>query len=159
MNPKTPFADVRRRRPAAIGASALGLLVLAVAAAPAAAAPTLKAGVTDGTLRISGGPSAEKIALRLSAVDPNELQVDVGDDGSADHTFEISTFRAIDIAAGNGDDTVRIDQVNGAFTTTESTRIDGENGDDALIGGSTVAGTDEIVLDPAVDGLIQVAVL
>jgi hypothetical protein len=136
MTPKTTFADVRRRRPAAIGAGALALLVLAVTAAPAAAAPTLKASVTDGTLRISGGPSAEKIALRLSAVDPNELQIDVGDDGSADRAFEISAFRAIDIAAGNGDDTVRIDQVNGAFTATEATRIDGGNGDDTLIGGS-----------------------
>lgn len=136
MTRKTPSADVRRTRPASIGASALAILALAIAATPAAAAPTLKAGVVDGTLRISGGPSAEKIALRLSAVDPNELQVDVGDDGSADHTFEISAFRAIDIAAGNGDDTVRIDQVNGAFTTTEATRVAGGNGEDTLIGGS-----------------------
>ena len=43
---------------------------------------------------------------------------------------------AIDVRAGNGDDTVRIDQVNGIFTTTEATRIDGENGDDTLHGGT-----------------------
>jgi hypothetical protein len=92
--------------------------------------------VTGGTLQISGGPLAETIALRLSAFDPNQLQVDLGDDGSADHTFDLSTFRVIDIAAGGGDDTIRIDQANGAFTTTETTRIDGENGDDTLIGGS-----------------------
>jgi hypothetical protein len=114
----------------------LALLVIAVAAAPTSAAPTLDAFVINGTLRISGGPAAEKIALRLSAVDPNQLQVDVGDDGSADFTFDLSTFRVIDVAAGNGDDAVRIDQVNGVFTTTESTRIEGGNGDDTLIGGS-----------------------
>jgi hypothetical protein len=119
-----------------MGANALALLVLAVAAAPAAAAPTLDAGVTDGTLRIAGGPRAEQIALRLSAVDPNQLQVDLGDDGSAEFSFDLGTFRVIEVAAGNGDDTVRIDQVNGAFTTTEATSIDGGNGDDTLIGGS-----------------------
>jgi Ca2+-binding RTX toxin-like protein len=137
MTRKTPFADARRRRPAAAAASVLALLVVAVAAAPAAAAaPTLKASVTDGTLRISGGPRTEKIALRLNALDPNQLQVDLGDDGSADFTFDLSTFRVIDVAAGNGADTVRIDEVNGVFTTSKSTRVDGENGDDTLIGGS-----------------------
>jgi hypothetical protein len=119
-----------------MGASALAVLVLAAAASPTAAAPTAKAGVTDGTLQISGGPLAETITLRLSALDPNQLQVDLGDDGSADFTFDLGTFRAIDVAAGNGDDTVRIDQANGVFTTTEATRIDSGNGDDTLIGGS-----------------------
>lgn len=116
---------------------AIGLAVIAASiAAPVAASPTVKAKVYDGTLRISGGPFAEQIALRLSAIDPNQIQVDVGDDGSADFTFGLGTFGSIDVEAGNGDDTVRIDQVNGAFTTTKSTQIDGENGDDTLIGGS-----------------------
>jgi hypothetical protein len=48
----------------------------------------------------------------------------------------LGAFRAIDIAAGNGDDNVRIDQVNGAFTIAKATRIDGGNGDDSLLGGS-----------------------
>ena len=72
----------------------------------------------------------------MSPVDRTQLQVDVGDNGSADRTFDLSTFGAIDVEAGNGNDTVRIDQVNGAFTTTKATRIDGQNGDDTLIGGS-----------------------
>jgi hypothetical protein len=92
--------------------------------------------VADGTLHIQGGPLSERIALRVSSVDRSQLQVDVGDDGSADHSFDLSTFRAIDVEAGNGNDTVRIDQVNGNFTTTKATRIDGQNGDDTLIGGS-----------------------
>ena len=60
-------------------------------------------------------------------------------------------FRAIDVEAGNGNDTVRIDQVNGAFTTTIATRIDGGNGDDTLIGGSgnevLVGGRGDDVID------------
>jgi hypothetical protein len=132
MTQTTALARVRRRRSAAT----LALLVLAVAATPVAAAPTLTARVTDGTLQISGGPLAERIALRLGAADPNQLQVDLGDDGSAEFTFDLGTFRVIEVAAGNGDDTVRIDQVNGVFTTTETTRVDGGNGDDTLIGGS-----------------------
>jgi Tfp pilus assembly major pilin PilA len=116
---------------------AVGLAAITASIAiPVAASPTVKAKVYDGTLRISGGPFADQIALRLSALDPNELQVDVGDDGSADFTFDRGTFEAIAVEAGNGDDTVRIDEVNGVFAITEGTRIDGENGDDRLIGGS-----------------------
>jgi RTX calcium-binding nonapeptide repeat (4 copies) len=92
--------------------------------------------VTSGTLTVTGSQAPDRIALRLSATDANQLQIDVRDDGSADARFDLSTFRAIEVAAGNGDDTVRIDQVNGIFTTTKATRIDGGNGDDTLIGGS-----------------------
>ena len=127
---------VRGRLPAPIGASALALIVLAMAASPAAAGSAVEASVDAGTLRISGSPSPDRIALRLSAADANQLQVDVGDDGSADFTFDRGTFEAIDVRAGNGADTVRIDQVNGIFTTTEATRIDGGNGDDTLNGGT-----------------------
>ena len=136
MTPLVRLAGVRRTLRATTSASVLTLTVLATAAGPAAAAPTATAGVTNGTLEISGGPLAQKIALRLNALDPSQLQVDFGDDGSADHSFAVDTFRAIDVDAGAGNDLVRIDQVNGAFTTTKATRIDGGNGDDTLIGGS-----------------------
>jgi Ca2+-binding RTX toxin-like protein len=117
-------------------AVAVAAIAASIAVPVAAATPTVKATVTDGTLRISGSPRADEIVLRLNAPDANQLQVDVGDDGSADATFDVATLRAIDVEAGNGNDTVRIDQVNGAFTTRLATRIDGGNGDDTLIGGS-----------------------
>jgi Ca2+-binding RTX toxin-like protein len=117
-------------------AVALTVITAASIAPAVAAAPALRADVTGGALRISGAQFAEKIALRLSALDRTQLQVDVGDDGAADFTFALATFGTIDVRAGNGDDTVRIDQLNGAFTTTKPTRINGENGDDTLIGGS-----------------------
>jgi hypothetical protein len=119
-----------------LGAVTLAALAASIAVPVAAAAPTLRATVSDGTLRISGGPFSDRIALRLSPVDRTQLQVDVGNNGSADSTFDLDTFDAIDVKAGSGNDTVLIDQVNGAFTTTKATRIDGQNGDDTLIGGS-----------------------
>jgi Ca2+-binding RTX toxin-like protein len=112
------------------------LLVAALAGTPAAAATAVNAEVVDGTLRISGTPFSEQIALRLDVLDRNQLDVDVADDGSADFTFDASTFAAIDVEARGGVDTIRIDEVNGSFTTTESTRIEGGNGNDTLLGGS-----------------------
>ena len=135
-----------------LGGVALAALVTSIAAAPvAAAAPSFTATVADGTLHIQGSPHSDRIALRVSPVDRTQLQVDVGDNGSADASFDLNTFRAIDVEAGNGNDTVRIDQVNGAFTTTKATRIDGGNGDDTLIGGSgnevLVGGRGDDVID------------
>jgi hypothetical protein len=112
------------------------LLVAALAGTPATAATAVNAEVVDGTLRISGTPFSEQIALRLDVLDRNQLDVDVADDGSADFTFDASTFAAIDVEARGGVDTIRIDEVNGSFTTTESTRIEGGNGNDTLLGGS-----------------------
>jgi Ca2+-binding RTX toxin-like protein len=123
----------RKTMPIAVAVAAIAAsIAVPVAAAP----PAVRATVTDGTLRISGSPRADEIVLRLSALDANQLQVDVGDNGSADATFDVATLRAIDVEAGNGNDTVRIDEVNGAFTTRLATRIDGGKGNDTLIGGS-----------------------
>ena len=134
-NPRAARA-VRGRLAAPFGATALALVVLAMTATTVAAGSAVEASVDAGTLRITGSPSPDRIALRLSAADSNQLQVDVGDDGTADFSFDRGTFAAIDVRAGNGADTVRIDQVNGIFTTTEATRIDGQNGDDSLHGGT-----------------------
>ena len=128
--------DSRRSLPATVAASAVSLVVLAFAAGPAAAAPTVSATVTGGTLQIVGSSAPDRLTLRLSGLDPNQLQVDVGDNGSADFTFGLATFAAIDIKTGNGADTVRIDPANAAFTNVKPTRIDGGNGDDDLNGGS-----------------------
>ena len=50
-----------------LGGVALAAMAASIAAAPVAAAgPGLRATVTDGTLRIVGGPSSDQIALRLS---------------------------------------------------------------------------------------------
>ena len=94
--------------------------------------PKLKHGV----LTIEGTNASDAIALRLQAGDPGVLQVDVGNDGSADFSFDRADVTQIVVDAGAGDDLVRIDDSNGAFTDSIPTTIDGGDGNDTLIGGS-----------------------
>jgi len=63
VNRTNVHAEARRRVPAAIGASALTLFLLATAAAPVAAAPSLRSRISEGTLRIFGSPFADQITL------------------------------------------------------------------------------------------------
>jgi Ca2+-binding RTX toxin-like protein len=94
--------------------------------------PKLKHGV----LTIEGTEASDKIALRLQAGLPGILQVDVNDDGSADFSFERSKIAKIAVDARAGDDLVRIDESNGAFTDSIPTTLKGGHGDDNLAGGS-----------------------
>src|SRR5215470_8007732 len=94
---------------------------------------TYKASIKRGTLTITGNDASSKLALRLGAA--GRLEVDVGDDGTADFSFDLSKFSAIVIDAGGGDDIVRMDESNGAFTNQEQITIIGGAGNDTLIGG------------------------
>ena len=121
------------------------VILLAIAPARAAAASPIRAAVVGGTLVVTGTPSADRIALRLSRTLPHRLQLDVGDNGSADRTFSLGSFARIDVEAGGGNDHVRIDDRNGSFTRSKPTRINGGPGDDVLIGGAgdeTLIGSD-----------------
>jgi predicted lipoprotein with Yx(FWY)xxD motif/Ca2+-binding RTX toxin-like protein len=89
-----------------------------------------------GLLEIEGTKASDRIALRLKAGDPGILQVDVGDDGSADFSFKRKLIGKIAVDAGAGDDMVRIDEINGAFTDSIPTTISGGDGNDSLSGGS-----------------------
>jgi RTX calcium-binding nonapeptide repeat (4 copies) len=77
-----------------------------------------------------------QVALRLEAGDPGAIQVDVGDDGSADFTFEPRKIAVITVDGLTGDDLVRIDESNGTFTDSIPTTIDGGTGNDTIAGGS-----------------------
>jgi Ca2+-binding RTX toxin-like protein len=118
-----------------VGAGA-GVLTVGLTAAGAASAPrtSVQAGVADGTLTVTGTRGNDALALRLKAGVPGVLQVDVGDDGTAQFEFDRSTFDRIQVLAGAGNDRIRIDQVNGAFAD-EATTLDGGRGNDALLGG------------------------
>ena len=120
---------------AAAGAltGALLLTILVGTGAARAATSGLRAEVVNGTLEVHGGSTSERIALRLSPLDSGRLLVD---GGSAERSFDLTTFAAIAVDAGNGNDVVLIDQANGVFTTTKPTTIAGGNGDDTLLGGS-----------------------
>ncbi len=95
-----------------------------------------QARLEHGLLSIEGTRADDRIALRLKAGDPNTLQVDFGDDGSAESEFPRANVAAIAVAAGLGNDLIRIDESNGVFTDKLPTILDGGPGDDNLVGGS-----------------------
>ena len=128
------FLGARRLGPAA----AVALTVGVSAAGAASAAPTGSASVANDTLTVTVTPRADQLALRLAAGDPNTLEIDFGDDGTADQSLSRSTFNRINVLLRSGDDQFRVDQVNGPFAD-EALTIFGAGGDDTVLGGD---GTD-----------------
>jgi hypothetical protein len=92
----------------------------------------------DGVLTILGTKASDTIVLRLQEGNPGVLQVDVGGDGSADFSFDRNKIAAIAVDAREGDDIVRIDETNGAFTDVIPTTIDGGPGNDTIAGGKGI---------------------
>src|SRR5512139_536561 len=113
-------------------------------------APAYKAQVKSGKLSIIGNSAASKLSLRLGATAAT-LLVDIGDDGSAEYTFDRSTFDRIAIDAGGGNDIVRMDEQAGAFTNEEQVTISGGSGDDTINGR---IGVDTIVLGTGDDRVL-----
>ena len=142
----------RRPSPAALlaaGATAAAALVGGAAGidpAQASAAPTHKAHsheahferprLKHGLLTVRGTNGSDSIALRLAADDPNVIQIDLNDDGSAEASFDRSAVTRIAVDARGGDDRIRIDDSNGAFTNSIPTTIDGGDGNDTIAGGA-----------------------
>ena len=120
------------------------VVLLAALVAPTAASAKggsgqgVQAELDGGTLHVDGGDRPNSVALRLKAGDQTRLQVDAGDNGSADFSFARGDVDAISIRMGNGRDSVRIDDANGSFTDSIPTSIAGGNGDDTLNGGAGV---------------------
>jgi Ca2+-binding RTX toxin-like protein len=137
--------DMKRTTTSAMRATALAASSAAIAftaiASPALAGAGdqriggVGAAVKHGTLDVKGSDGPNHIALRLAAGDTNVIQVDVGDDGSADYSIARARVEAISVRGGDGDDAIRIDDANGAFTNTVPTAIAGGDGDDSLRGG------------------------
>jgi Ca2+-binding RTX toxin-like protein len=122
---------------AAVVAAATGIVAGRGNAAPPTSQfkePKLKHGV----LTIRGTHESDTVALRLAAGQSGVLEVDVGDDGSADFSFDRASVTAIDVDARDGDDIVRIDERQGAFTDAIPTTIDGGDGNDTLTGGKGI---------------------
>jgi Ca2+-binding RTX toxin-like protein len=105
----------------------------------AAAAPPdhgVKASLNNGTLMVKGTKGSDKIALRLKAGDSSMLEVDAGDDGSAEFSFARANIMRIVVDGGAGNDAIRIDESNGIFEDTIPTTLAGGSGNDTLAGGS-----------------------
>lgn len=72
--------------------SVVASLGLAAGESPAATRPSVRAQIQDGILQITGTPRADKVALGLKPANPNALDVDVGDDGTVDFSFDRGTL-------------------------------------------------------------------
>ena len=107
-------------------------------AASAAVVVAAAAGIAaeNGVLTVTGTNASDNIALRLQAGRPGTLQVDLGDDGSADFSFARAAVAKIALDGGNSGDRLRIDESNGVFGDTIPTTINGGNGNDELFGGT-----------------------
>ena len=95
----------------------------------------VKAHIKHGTLVVKGTEGDDQISLRLRAGDPSIVEV-VTQDGIRGHNkLRRERFDAILVEAAGGNDRVSIDETNGVFTDTETTTIDGGEGNDELLGG------------------------
>jgi hypothetical protein len=133
MSKQTTMARARKLGLAGV-AGATALAAGWAMAGPALASQTATAKIDGTTLTVTGTGDAERIALRLTAGDANQLEVDFGDDGSADFTFNRAGFNQIVVLALGGADQFRVDGANGDFTD-EALTVDGGRGDDILNGG------------------------
>ena len=124
-------------RPLHRHALAAGLLLagLTTAADPASAAPSARVNA-NGTLVLTGTAARDDVTLRVRSDRPNRLEVDLGDDGSADLEFAKRDFDRIRVRARGGNDRVRIDDSEVQFTTDVPTLLEGERGNDRLTGGA-----------------------
>jgi Ca2+-binding RTX toxin-like protein len=127
-------ADVRRARPRWLAIGAVLCVWLGWSAGAAEAGYTAQ--IVDDRLVVSGNGAGDQLALRLQAGAPTTLELDVGNNGSANFSFDRALFDRIVVNAGAGDDTVLVDQTNGVFTDTETTSLNGQDGSDVLAGGS-----------------------
>ena len=132
MNTRTTLPRRVRRRALALGAltGALFAASLGFGADQALAAYTVR--VDAGTLTIAGNGASDKLLLTFLGGSPSTLHVDVGMDGTSDFTVDRSTFTAVDVAAGAGDDEVRV--IGGPIP--EALTIQGGAGNDTLVGGN-----------------------
>ena len=117
-------------RAALLGGVLAGLL--GVGAGQAAASYTGQ--VSGGVLKVTGNSASDVLALKLLA-STGTLDLDVGDDGTADLSFDRSTFTAIEVDAGGGDDVVRVSPEVPVFAD-EPITLGGGSGNDTLIGAS-----------------------
>jgi len=151
----------RTRAARALALGAVAAFALSGTPYDASAATTaVKTSVRKGVLTVTGSADPDVITLRMRQGDPATLEVDLGADGTADFAFDRSLFTSIDVTGAGGADRLVADSVNGLFTDTEATTLDGGDGGDALSGTSGAerlvggAGDDLLSGGPGADVLV-----
>jgi hypothetical protein len=124
---------VTRRGLSAIAVTAVAASIAVSVAGAAAANPVGTAVVDTGQLIVTGTGNADQIALRVPAANTAVVEVDFGNDGTAEHTVPRADFGQILVNSLRGDDTVRIDY---GAEVQPFTIVDTGSGDDTVFGGS-----------------------
>ena len=140
------YASLHAPRRLVGGTLAAGLVagMLGLTAAQADAAPAI--GLKGKTLIVKGTGASDRLALRLHAGAPGKIDVDVGDNGSADLAVARNKVTRIRVKAGGGNDAIRGGR--------GAERLNGDGGDDTIDGngGNDVAdlgaGDDRFIWDP-----------
>ena len=133
---KPPSTFARVSRYGVAGAAAV-VVAGAAFALPAAATQSGSASVANDTLTITGTSRADNLALLLAPGAPGTLQVDFGADGSAEFSFDRTTFSRIEVNLRSGADVFNVNQANGVFAD-EPITVDGGSGSDTLNGGDNI---------------------
>jgi Ca2+-binding RTX toxin-like protein len=115
--------------PLRLAAAALAAGALLAAQPAAAAADADATQLRAGTLTINGTDAADTIALTAR---PDSLELDLGDDGTVDAEVPRRGVHRIRIAAGGGDDRVRIDDGPLALLRFTPITVDGGDGYDVV---------------------------
>jgi len=143
-----PWRGRRFQLGATVAALAAAALVVPVgSSANSHKVHRVHAHIARGTLTVKGGHDGQRVALRLKAGDPSRIEVDAGDDGSADFSFDRARVHSIDVKMGDGNDSARIDDANGAFTDSIFTTIAGGDGNDTLEGGQVQVAAENETFD------------
>jgi Ca2+-binding RTX toxin-like protein len=87
--------------------------------------------VPDGTLLVQGDEESDNLTIRSRA---DNLEV-VDADGIVDYSVKRAAVQSIRVEMGAGDDQITIDDSQGTFTDTIPTLLNGQDGNDALLGG------------------------
>jgi Ca2+-binding RTX toxin-like protein len=132
----------------AVTAGVLVVVLAALAANADRAAAASTVALEHGTLTIKGDDAGDTLALRARPYAPQVLEVDLGDDGTADAEVKLRKVDRIRVRAGGGDDAVRIDESKIAFTVDAAAL----GGADAVTVDDT-SGTDLQELDVDLEGV------
>jgi Ca2+-binding RTX toxin-like protein len=121
----------------------LALVASAVLMLPPPASAAVTANLVGNQLQVFGDGADDTITVRLLAGDIT--QVEVLDGVVVRGTFARADFASILVQGNGGADTILVSDVNGVFTDTEVTILDGGDGNDSITGGAggeTLSGGD-----------------